>query len=170
MKIDFDLPNIEPSTPPAMGLNENTVTQLKIGFFAVVILGCFGFGIAQAFSPQSRQIRQETQQQEKLHSRDLTLQQQQQRHGQQSREIAEQAYSEGCLLVQMQDGSGNIISLTEGMSVVDSQTNQPLAAGTTVCDPNGAVSTLGAGGVVQTIAITPDLELVNQAIQEGRAR
>ena len=72
--------------------------------------------------------------------------------------------------MQMHDGSGNIISLAEGMTVVDNKTNQPLAAGTTVCDPNGAVSTLGPGGVVQTIAVTPDLQLVNQAIQEGRAR
>ncbi len=170
MQIDFD--GIENDTPtaPALGIDENTITRIKIGLFAVVILGCFGFGIANTFSPQSRQIRQETQQQEKQFSRELTLQQQQQRHSQQSRAIAEQVYQEGCILVAMSDGSDNIISLFEGMQVVDSETSQPLAPGTAVCDPNGAVSTLGAGGVVQTIAVTPDLQLVNQAIQEGRAR
>lgn len=170
MRIDFD--GLEPDTvtTPLQGLNEDTINKIKIGLFGVVIVGCFGYGIAQAFSPQARQIRSEVQQQDKQFSRELTLQQQQQRHSQQSREIAEEAYTEGCILVQLTDGSGQVVSLFEGMTVVDSQTAQPLPPGTTVCDPNGAVSTLGAGGVVTTIAVTPDLELVNQAMQEGRAR
>jgi hypothetical protein len=79
-----------------------------------VIVGCFGFGMAQAFNPQARAIRSDIQQQDRAHSGELTLQQQQQRHGQQERQIAEQRYTEGCTLVYVLDGAGQVVSLFEG--------------------------------------------------------
>jgi hypothetical protein len=170
MKLDLDFDDPPMATTPAMGLDENTINQIKLGCFGLVIVGCFGFGMAQAFNPQARAIRSDIQQQDRAHSGELTLQQQQQRHSQQERQIAEQRYTEGCTLVYVLDGAGQVVSLFEGMQVVDSVTNQPLAGGMPVCDPNGATSVLGAGGMVQEIAITPDLQFVQQAIQEGRVR
>ena len=171
MKINFsDLDTDDRPQTPAWALDEGLIYRLKLGFFALAIAGTFGIGISQAFSPQARATRSEVQGQEREQTRQLTLQQQQQRHGQQSRQIAEQHYRDGCLLVRMVDQGGQPISLYEGLVVVDSTTLQPLAQGTVVCDGNGATSTLDAGGVVGVVATTPDLQLVNEAIQSGRVR
>lgn len=171
MQINFDDLDTDDRPPaPAWALDEGLIYRLKLGFFALAIACTFGVGISQAFSPQARATRSEIQSQEREQSRQLTLQQQQQRHSQQSRLIAEAIYQEGCLLVRLVDEGGMPISLYEGLVVVDSNTAQPLAQGTVVCDPNGATSSLEAGGVVGLVATTPDLQLVNQAIQDGRAR
>jgi len=170
MKLDFDDLTSEQQTAPKELLSEEMMGQIKIGFFGLVTVACFGIGLSQAFSPQARQIRSDIQQQEQQQTRDLTLQQQQQRHGQQSRQLAEERYREGCLLVYTLDADGNVISLYEGMEVVDSTTNQPLADGTTVCDPNGATAVLEDGGKVGLIAVTPDTSLVRQLIAKGELR
>jgi hypothetical protein len=171
MKLNFDDLNTDDRAPtPAWAMDEDLISRLKLGFFGLAIAATFGVGISQAFSPQARSIRSELRQQDSEQSRQLTIQQQQQRHGAQSRQIAEQNYQDGCLLVRLLDDMGQPISLYTGLVVVDSSTQQPLAQGTVVCDPNGATSVLDAGGVVGVVAITPDLELVNQAIQDGRVR
>jgi len=170
MRLDFDdLTNTQQTAPKEL-LSEKIMGQVKIAFFGVVTLTCFGLGLSQAFSPAARQIRSEIQQQEQQQTRELTLQQQQQRHGQQARQIAEERYREGCLLVYTLDADGNVISLYEGMAVVDSTTNQPLADGTTVCDPNGATAVLENGGKVGVIAVTPESAMVQQLIAEGKLR
>lgn len=170
MKLDFDDLTNTQGTAPTELLSEERIGQLKIAFFGVVTLACFGAGLSQAFSPAARQIRSEIQQQEQQQTRDLTLQQQQQRHGQQARQIAEERYREGCLLVYTLDADGNVIALYEGMTVVDSTTNQPLPDGTTVCDPNGATAVLEDGGQVGGIAVTPDNTMVQQLVAEGKLR
>lgn len=171
MKINFDdLEDLPQSRPIPWAFDETFINRLKLGFFGLAIAATFGVGISQAFSPQAREIRAEIQGQESEQTRQLTLQQQQQRHGNQSRQIAEQHYLDGCLLVRLLDEGGQTISLFTGLVVVDSNTQQPLPQGTTVCDPNGATSVLDAGGVVGVVATTPDLQLVNQAISEGRVR
>ena len=171
MKINFsDLDTDDRPQTPAWALDEGLIYRLKLGFFALAIASTFGVGISQAFSPQARATRSEIRAQDSEQSRQLTLQQQQQRHGEQSRQIAERHYQEGCLLVRILDEGGYPISLYEGLVVVDRITTQPLAQGTVVCDGNGATSTLDAGGVVGVVATTPDLQLVNEAIQSGRAR
>jgi|GEM_PF-3202024 len=171
MKIDFD--DLDTSPRPqanAWAWDETFINRLKLGFFALAIAATFGVGISQAFSPQARATRNEIRAQDSEQARQLTLQQQQQRHGAQSRQIAEQHYNDGCLLVRLLDDNGQTISLFTGLVVVDSSTSQPLPQGTVVCDPNGATSVLEVGGIVGVVATTPDMQIVNAAIQEGRAR
>lgn len=163
MKLDFNGFDIPPQTSSKSLISEDTIGILKIGFFGLITVGIFSVGIFQAFSPQARQIRSEIRRQDQQQVRDLTLQQQQQRHSQQEREIAEERYQDGCHWVYARDERGNVVSLHEGMKVVDSTTHQPLAEGVTVCDPNGATAVLETGGIVGGIAVTPDLELVKEA-------
>lgn len=170
MRLDFDDLDNSPQTAQKEFISEDTMGLLKIGFFGLVVAVTFGVGISQAFSPAARQIRSEIQQQDRQQTRDITLQQQQQRHSQQEREIAEQRYEDGCLLVYALDEQGNVISLFEGMRVVDSITNQPKPDGTPVCDPHGATSVLEDGGRVGVIAVTPNTALVNELIKEGKLR
>ncbi|MEM1308321.1 MAG: hypothetical protein AAF773_05395 [Cyanobacteria bacterium P01_D01_bin.115] len=162
MKLDFDGLDTAPQTSSKELISEDVIDALKIGFFGLIAVSILGVGIFQAFSPQARQIRSEIRGQDQQQVRDLTLQQQQQRHSQQERQIAEERYQDGCHLVYAQDEEGNVVSLHEGMKVVDSTTNQPLAEGITVCDPNGATAVLEAGGIVGAIAVTPNSELVQQ--------
>lgn len=168
MRLDFDDLNQTSQTAPKDLISEDRIGQLKVGFFGLVVVAIFGFGLSQAFSPQTRLMRSEIRDQDQQQTRELTLQQQQQRHGEQSRKIAEERYQDGCLLVYTLDANGNVVSLYEGMAVVDRTTNQPLPNGTTVCDPNGATSVLEDGGKVGVIAVTPDTQLVKQLIQEGK--
>ena len=171
MRIEFDdLDTDDRPQAPAWALDEVLFYRLKLGFFALAIVSTFGVGISQAFSPQARAIRSEVQTQEREQTRQLTLQEQQQRHSQTAAPIAEKRYQEGCLLVRMTDEGGLPISLYEGLVVVDSQTVQPLAQGTVVCDGNGATSALDAGGVVGTVATTQNLQIVQQAIEQGKVR
>lgn len=171
MKLDFsDLDKEETLAPPAWGLDETLINQIKLGFFGLVVTACFGVGLTQTFSPQARQIRADIQHQDKEQSRQLSLFEQQARHGNQSREVAENIYKEGCLLVKLNDEQGQPVSLFEGLIVVDSLTQQPLAASTTVCDPNGAAAILESGGRVGAIATTPDLNLIQELIQKGVVR
>ncbi|NEQ48449.1 MAG: hypothetical protein F6K00_34930 [Leptolyngbya sp. SIOISBB] len=162
MKLDFDGFDTTPQTSPKALISDDVIGAIKIGFFGIVIVGIFGVGIFQAFSPQARQIRSEIRRQDQQQVRDLTLQQQQQRHSQQERKIAEERYQDGCHLVYARDEEDNVVSLHEGMKVVDSSTNQPLAEGVTVCDPNGATAVLETGGIVGVIAVTPNSDLVRQ--------
>lgn len=171
MKINFDdIDQDEALAPPAWGLDETLINRIKLGFFGVIITGCFGIGLAQTFSPQARAIRSEIQTQDKEQSRQLSIAEQQARHGEQSRRIAEQRYQDGCLLVRLNDERGNAISLFEGLIVVDKITQQPLASGTAVCDPNGATSILESGGKVGSVASTPDLKMISELIQQGVIR
>ena len=163
MKLDFDGFDTTPQSSSKELISEDMIGILKIGFFGLILISIFGIGIFQAFSPQARQIRAEIRSQDQQQVRDLTLQQQQQRHSQQERKIAEERYQDGCHLVYARDEQGNVVSLHEGMNVVDSSTNQPLAEGVTVCDPNGATAVLETGGIVGVIAVTPNRELVQEA-------
>lgn len=170
MKLNFDDFDNAPPPAPGFGVSEDMISRLKFGALGVIIIGLFGFGITQAFSSQARATRSEIRAADSENAREFTLQQQQQRHADQSRAIAEERYADGCTLVYLLDGAGQVISLFEGMQVVDSLTRQPLPEGTTVCDPNGATSVLGAGGTVTGIAITPDVSMVQQLINEGAIR
>jgi hypothetical protein len=171
MRINFDDLDADPKNKPVpWAFNEVFIYRLKLGFFGLAIAATFGVGISQTFSPQARAIRTEVQAQEREQNRQLTLQQQQQRHSTTAGKIAEQRYQDGCLLVRLLDEMGQPISLFEGLVVVDSQTQQPLAQGTVVCDGNGATSSLEAGGRVGTVATTQNLQVVKHAIEQGKVR
>ncbi len=168
MKLDFD---VDDTPSPARFMpGEDMISRLKITALGIGVFGMFSLGMVQAFSPQARQIRHDLRTAEASQNRNYQLQQQQQRHVNQARQIAEQRYEDGCLLVYITGEDGQAISLWEGMAVVDAATSQPLAPGTIVCDANGATAVLESGGLVGAIAVTPDLALVENLIRDGRVR
>jgi hypothetical protein len=171
MKINFDDLDTQPTSPPTpWAFDEVLINRLKLGFFGLAIAATFGVGLSQAFSPQARAIRSEVREQDREQNRQITLQQQQQRHSRTAGQIAEERYQSGCILVRILADDGQPISLFQGLVVVDSRTYKPLPQGTVVCDGNGSTSALESGGRVNTIATTQNLQIINDAIQQGKVR
>ncbi|MBD2054795.1 hypothetical protein H6F88_01940 [Oculatella sp. FACHB-28] len=90
----------------------------------------------------------------------------------QQAEIAEQRYSEGCVLVVASNDPTKFTSLTEGQPVLDSVRNVPLPAGTVVCDVFGntaRIVSLDGQPVASEFAYTGNKQLVDDAIAASNA-
>jgi DNA-binding transcriptional MocR family regulator len=137
----------------------------------MAVLGTVGVvvGLASWFNPDAVATRKDLRQQDKAAVADLVENRQAQRHLEQMASIAQERYDEGCRLVAAQDGSGQLISLAEGMMIIDPLTQNPLADGTTVCSGSGETGVM-AGGVITKLAVTNDQAVVDKAIAEGKAR
>ena len=84
--------------------------------------------------------------------------------------IAEERYQTGCLLIQKRD-QNTLISLSQGMPIVDNKTGNPIPAGTTVCDfsgNTGVMADVGGGKTtVQDLAFTGNRTIVGKAIERS---
>lgn len=140
----------------------------KLGMFVLGGVAAV-VGLVSWFNPQTIAARQQLRQQDKAQVQSLVENKQAQRHLSQMAAIAEERYQQGCRLVVAQDNSGQLISLTEGMMIVDPITNQALANGTTVCSGSGETGVI-EGGVITKLAVTGNQTAVDKAIQQGKAR
>ena len=84
-------------------------------------------------------------------------------------EVAQERYQKGCLLL---SGGAypNLVfpSVVEGAIVRNRETGQPLPRGTVVCDSQGATGVLIEGGVVSSVAVTPNREVVAKVMKRFR--
>jgi hypothetical protein len=140
----------------------------KLGLAVLGVVGV-SVGLFAWFNPESMAARKELRSQDRAAVHDLVESRQAQRHITQMATIAAERYQTGCRLVVAQDNQGQLISLAEGMAIIDPITNQALADGTTVCSGSGETGVM-SGGVVAKVAITGDQSVVETAIQEGKAR
>jgi hypothetical protein len=152
---------------------EDLLEQLKDDpqKLGMAVLGTVGVGVGLMawFNPQAMEARQQLKQQDRAATLDLVENRQAQRHLTQMATIAEERYQNGCRLVVAQDNAGQLISLAEGMAIVDPITQQPLANGTTVCSGSGETGVM-SGGLIGNLAITGNQAAVDEAINGGSAR
>ena len=83
--------------------------------------------------------------------------------------IAEERYQTGCLLIQLRERN-TLISLAQGMPVVDSKTGNAIPPGTVVCDFSGntAVMTAVDGkSLAQDLAFTGNRTIIQKAIERS---
>jgi hypothetical protein len=83
--------------------------------------------------------------------------------------IAEERYQTGCLLIQLRNNN-TLISLAQGMPVVDSRTGNAIPPGTVVCDYSGntAVMTAVDGkSLAHDLAFTGNRTIVRKAIERS---
>jgi hypothetical protein len=84
-------------------------------------------------------------------------------------EIAQKRYQKGCLLL-AGGAYPNLVfpSVVEGGVIRNRETGQPLPRGTVVCDSQGATGVLTGGGVVSSVAVTPNREVVAKVMKRFR--
>jgi|688.fasta_scaffold01920_27 hypothetical protein len=137
-----------------------------------LMIGALGFAIfigsINYFSPSNVATRRELAATDKISIREKVERDQLQRHLDQSAADAELRFQKGCRLVTSADEFNRPISINEGMLIVDLVTNQPLADNTVVCTVNGETAVI-KDGKTSNISITGDRNVVQQAIESGRA-
>lgn len=114
----------------------------------------------QGMQEVSREIQRNALQQQRLEAQQESLKER--------ASIAEERYRD-CLLVQA-IGKNKLISLSEGMPLVDSETGNPIPAGTVVCDHAGNTAVMdfnGTKNVALDLAFTGNRDAVRQALQRS---
>lgn len=146
------------------------VVQEKAGFIV------FGVGIAAIalFSKDSIQANLKYQNQQSLafqkQQNALALSQAARKIQQARKELAEERFEQGCVIVVAENDPEFFTGLSLGKPVIDAIRKVPVAPGTVVCDANGNTGIVDKNNVVSDMAYTGNQKLINSAKKKANAR
>lgn len=85
-----------------------------------------------------------------------------------SAKVADDRYANGCVFIVARNSDNKPVSLAEGMTVLDAQTQVPLPPNTIICDGIGNTAAMNDKGTASSIAWTGNRELVNKSIKKWK--